>query len=341
MDWLHPEYLWSFAAVPAAVLLFVHAWWRRRILSKRFGDASLVKRLSTLVSGRSRRWKSALYVTGLAFLRLALIGPKIGMKLREGSREGVDMVSALDVSLSMDAEDVVPNRLERAKNEIKKLLGELSGGDRVGLVIFAGDAFVQCPLTTDYSALRLFLDIASRELLSTPGTDFESALTQAIKALEGASTGPETEGRSRALIFVSDGENHVPDIDRILDRARDSGIVTYAVGVGETEGVPIPVFSSNVRRFHRGPQGEIVQTRLEEAELMRLASDGAYFRIARTSSSLMQILPALERLQRTELDTEVFEDYDVKYQIPLLLALLFFLVEGVVLARKKPNPQKA
>ncbi len=335
MAWLYPEYLWTLASIPAAVLLFVYAWWRRGMLRRRFGDESLIKRLSSLVSGRRRRWKSAFFVAGLALLSLALAGPKIGTKLKEATREGVDMVIALDVSLSMEAEDVAPNRLSRAKNEIKKLLSELRG-DRVGLVIFAGDAFLQCPLTTDYSALRLFLDVASRSLLPTPGTDFEKALSEAVGALEGASQDPQVEGRSRALVIVSDGENHVANLEGILSRARQSDIVIYTVGVGETSGAPIPLYEGDRRTFHRDLEGEIVQTRLEEEELKRLAEDGSYFRIARTSSSVMQIIPALERLERTELASEQFEEYDIKYQVPLLLALVLFLVEGLISARKKP-----
>ena len=286
MAWLYPQYLWTFALVPAAVLLFIYAWWRRGALRRRFGDEVLVRRLSSLVSGRRRRWKSALFVAGLALLCLSLAGPRIGTKLKEVKREGVDLVIALDVSLSMEAEDVAPSRLSRAKNELKKLLGGLRG-DRVGLVVFAGDAFLQCPLTTDYSALRLFLDVADRDLLPTPGTDFEKALTEAVRALEGASQDLQTEGRSRALIIVSDGENHVANLESILSRAREAGVVIYTVGVGETGGVPIPVYQGGRRTFHRNLAGEIVQTRLEERELRRLAQDGSYFRIARTSSSIM------------------------------------------------------
>ena len=337
MAWLYPEYLFTLAFAPAAILLFIYAWWRRGIMRQRFGDESLVRSLSSLVNGRRRRWKSALLVTGLALLGVALAGPQIGTKLKEAKREGIDMVIALDVSLSMEAEDVAPNRLSRAKNEIKKLLSGLQG-DRVGLVIFAGDAFLQCPLTTDYSALRLFLDVASRDLIPTPGTDFDKALNAATRALEGVSReGVDTEARSRALVIVSDGENHVANLEAILDRARSAGIVIYSVGVGETDGVPIPLYSQGRRAFHRDRSGEVVQTRLEESELQQLARDGAYFRIARTFSSLMQLIPALERLTRTEMATEQYEEFDVKYQIPLLLGLMLLLIEGLVVARKKPS----
>ena len=334
MAWLNPEYLWTLAAVPGVVLLFLYAWWRRGVLRRRFGDDDLVRHLSRRISGRRRRWKAAMLAAGVALLCLALAGPKIGTKLKELTREGTDMVIALDVSLSMDTEDVAPSRLGRAKNEIKKLLSELRG-DRVGLVIFAGDAFLQCPLTTDYNALRLFLDVASRDLIPTPGTDFDAAVRVAVQALEGAAQDEGAEARSRVLVIVSDGEHHVENLEATVERARDAGVVLYSVGVGETAGGPIPVYTGVQRGFHRDLAGQVVQSRLEEEDLRRLAVDGAYFRIARTSSSMMQIIPALERLDRTEMAAEQFEEYDIKYQIPLALALLVLMIEGVFLGRRR------
>ena len=154
MYWLHPAYLWALAAVPLAVLLFVWAAWQRRRAARLFGDPGLLSRLLSGISTRRRRWKAAVTVLSVVLLALALAGPRFGTKLREVKREGVDLVIALDVSQSMLARDVSPSRLLRAKNEIRKLLDQLQG-DRVGLVLFSGDAFIQCPLTTDYSAVRL------------------------------------------------------------------------------------------------------------------------------------------------------------------------------------------
>jgi Ca-activated chloride channel family protein len=303
---------------------------------RRMGDRPLVARLAAAVSSRRRRWKAALVVVAVLMVSAALAGPRFGTKLREVKREGIDLVIALDVSLSMMAEDVAPNRLERAKNEIKKLLDQLRG-DRVGLVIFAGDAFIQCPLTTDYGAVRLFLDVASTDLIPTPGTDFGTALRMAMQAFE-APAENTNEPRTQALLFISDGENHVQDIETILTEARQNNVTIYSAGVGETGGAPIPVYRNGRRvDYKKDRQGTVVTTRLEEGGLQALSEDGAYFRIARTSSSLPTITAAFERLDKTEFGKEEFEEYEEKYQWPLALALLLLFSERLFGDRRKTD----
>ncbi len=334
MAWLHPQYLWALAAAPLVAALFLWAAWQRRKAFRQFGQSTLVSKLATAVSPRRRRWKAALVVLGVLLMAVTLAGPQIGSKLREVKREGVDMIIALDVSTSMMAEDVAPNRLERAKNEIKKLLTDLRG-DRVGLVIFAGDAFIQCPLTTDYGAVRLFLDVANPSLLPTPGTDFGAALRMAMQALEAPSE-DEGETRTRALLIISDGENHIADLGPLIEEARGQDIVIYAAGVGEAAGVPIPLYRSGRRiGYKKDLKGQVVQTRLEEQALKAMAEDGAYFRIARTSSSLPEIISALERLDKTEFGVDLFEEYEVKYQWPLVFALLLLFTERLVGDRRR------
>ena len=334
MDWLHPAYLWTAAAGPAlAAMLFLWAARKRREAMRRFGLRDTVARLAPGISPRRRRWKAAVATCATALLALALAGPRFGTQLRDVKREGVDLVVALDVSASMLAEDVAPNRLDRAKNEIRKLLNDLRG-DRVGLVVFAGDAFLQCPLTTDYSAVRLFLDIASPDAIAVPGTDFGAALEMAAQAFDISAASPD-DARSRALLFVSDGENHVADIEELTSLARDENIVLFAAGVGETDGSPIPVYRNGRRiGFRENAAGDIVRTRLEEQGLRQLSGGGAYFRIARTSSSLSKITAALERLERNEFAQEEFEEYDEKFQWPLALALLLLLLERSIPDRR-------
>lgn len=337
MNWLNPTYLWALVGVPAVVLLFIWAAFQRKRAFGLFGDRSLIDRLAAAVSTRRRRWKAGIITLGVLFLALALAGPRFGTKLREVKREGIDLVVALDVSLSMTAEDVAPNRLDRAKNEIKKLLNDLKG-DRVGLVIFAGDAFIQCPLTSDYSAVRLFLDVARPTMIPTPGTDFSAALTFAQKAFQGSSENEANteEDRTRALLIVSDGENHVANVDQLIQNARDEGIVIFSAGVGETDGVPIPVYRNGRRiDYKKDNRGRVVSTRLEEASLQDLASDGGYYRIARTSSSLPKILDALDRLEKTEFGAEEFEEYEEKFQWPLFLGLLLLFGERMFSDRRK------
>jgi len=258
--------------------------------------------------------------------------------VRDVERKGIDLLIALDVSASMHAEDVAPNRLERAKNEVKKLIGQLSG-DRVGLILFAGDAFIQCPLTTDYDAVRLFLDVAEPALIPTPGTDFEMAFETAIKAFDPmaetrqASDGPRrTESaRTRAVLYLSDGENHIGSIDNIVRMARERDIVLFAAGVGEKGGARIPIYENGQRvGFKRDRTGRIVQTKLEEDALTRLSQNGAYFRITRTSSALADLTSSINRLEQTSFGSERFEDYEEWYQWPLALALLLLVVEPLL-----------
>lgn len=337
MSWLYPAYAWLLLAVPVVAGIYLWAAWQRREAIRRFGDPAVVTRLAEAVSPRRRRWKAALVVLGVALTGLALMGPRYGTRLREVKREGIDLVIALDVSLSMQAEDVAPNRFERARNEIKKLLDELLG-DRVGLVLFAGDAFLQCPLTTDYNAVRLFLDAADPSLLPTPGTDFTNALRVALRAFEIPAQGPEGP-RARALLIVSDGENHAADLDAVRQETREAGVALFTAGVGETSGAPIPILENGQRTFKRDRDGNPVSTRLEEASLQTLADEGAYFRVGRTSSSLPQLIPALERFDRTEYASEQFEDYAEQYQGPLLLAVLLLLAEALLSDRRRPTPK--
>lgn len=336
MNWLHPTYLWTLAIAPLVAGLFIWAAWRRREAFRRFGDSALLARLSGAVSARRRRWKAAVVCVSALLLAIALAGPRHGAELREVKREGVDLVIALDVSLSMMAEDVAPNRLARSKNEVKKMLEGLRG-DRVGLVIFAGDAFIQCPLTTDYGALRLFLDVAEPSMIPTPGTDFSGALKMAMQAFDSARDEGDQRG-TRALLIVSDGENHVANLNELTAEADRAGIVIFAAGVGETAGVPIPLSRNGQRAgYKKDSAGRIVHTRLEEDALRAMAIDGGYFRVARTSSSLPQLTTALERLERTEFASEEFASYDEKYQWPLALALLLLAIERMIgIRRKRP-----
>ncbi len=338
MDWLYPSNLWTVIVAPVATALFLFAAFRRRQLAELFGDRGMIRKLAATVSTRRRRWKAALTTLGVLLLAISLAGPRFGTRLREIKREGIDLIIALDVSMSMMAEDVAPNRLERARNEVKKLLDELRG-DRVGIVTFAGDAFIQCPLTTDYAAVRLFLDVADPSLIPTPGTDFGAALQMAMKAFKAPSGQPDDEERTRAVLFVSDGENHVAELSNIVEQAREANLVLFSAGVGETEGTPIPIYANGRRvDYKKDRSGQVVTTRLEEDVLQDLARDGSYFRIARTSSSLPQIIAALDRLDKTAFGQDEFEEYEERYQWPLFLGLMLLFAERFVPDRRRVLP---
>ena len=335
MSWLHPEYGWAVLAVPLAAWLFWHAWRRRRQAQEALGHGALIGRLTPAASPRRRWYKAALTLGALLFLTVALVGPRYGTKMRQVERQGVDLLIALDVSKSMQAEDVAPSRLRRARREIKQLLSKLDG-DRVGLIVFAGDAFLQCPLTTDYAAMRLFLDVAGPDLVGTPGTEFQSAWRAAEAAFEANARGTEDLGpRAQALLFVSDGEDHAGGISTITERAREAGVALFAAGVGTSEGGPIPLYNDSGQQtgYKRNRQGEIVRTRLEDEVLQDLASEG-YFRIGRTQSTLSNLPSALQQMEQASMGGDEFEEYNEQFQWPLALALLLLLVEPLIRSRR-------
>ena len=337
MDWSHPIYFFALLAVPAAVALFVWATVQRRDALRRFAGGEQGAYAETLA--RRRRWQAALLTGAVFFLAVALAGPRYGTQLREVRQDGLDVMIALDISESMMAEDVAPSRLARAKYEIEQLLDDLQGS-RVGLVVFAGEAFLQCPLTTDFGAVRLFLDAAEPSLIPTQGTDLGQALRVSLQSFDVASGGAEgDENRARALLVISDGENHAGGFRPDLNSAEELGVTVFAAGVGETEGAPIPVYRrGRLAGYKTDRSGQAVETRLEEAALRDLAEDGSYFRIAQGRSDLPEITDALGRLDRGTFASEQFEDYAEQYQWPLGLALLLLVAERLLAARREPDP---
>lgn len=333
MSFLYPQLAWLLVAAPlAVVLLAVYAQRQRTATARRIGD--LLGGLTAGVSMRRRWAKTTLVAAAAFFVALALMRPRYGTTPRDGRGEGLDLVVALDVSKSMLAEDVSPSRLERAKAELSRLLDDLRG-DRVGLVLFAGDAFLQAPLTSDYGALRMFLDNASPDDLPTPGTDFGVALDAALDAFGPAS--PEgVRAPSRVVLFVSDGENHVANLAELKARADERGVTLLAAGMGEREGAPIPDGQGGVKT---DANGQPVSTRLEDAALRDLAS-GNYVHVGRTGTLAGPVEAMLDRLQRTTVDADPFADYAEQFMWPLALALLLLAVD-FGLNERPPRPTAA
>ena len=344
MDWLHPTYAWALAAVPLAAYACWRALQARRAAQAAFGDRTLVQRLAGPARTGRRVAKAGLAVGALTLLVVAVMGPRLGTQTRTVERRGVDLVVALDVSASMRAQDVAPSRLRRAKREVRRLVGELSG-DRVGLVLFAGSGFVQCPLTTDYDALRLFLDVAAPDQIPTPGTNLSAAFASGLEAFDTArppsdSTRPPDEQRSRALLLISDGENHQGDLNALKQRARNQGVTLFTAGVGTEQGAQIPVYENGRRvGVKRTADGRIVRSRLDEPALTSLAENGAYFRIGATSSALTDVAAALDQLETTALESERFASYNEYFQWPLALALLLLAVEACIPVRARSSDE--
>ncbi len=335
MDWLYPTYAWALGIVPVALWLYWRAARWRRAAQERFGDRATVRQLAASLRPRRRLLKAGLVVGALLLGAVALLGPRWGTEVRTVERRGVDLMVALDVSASMRAQDVPPSRLRRVKSEVRDLAGRLSG-DRVGLVLFAGDGFVQCPLTTDYGAFRTFLDAAAPDQVSTPGTNVETAVDAAVQAFGAArpsadSAASPSKKRPRALLIISDGENHVGDLGTARQTAEKAGVTLLTAGVGTEEGARVPIYEDGARvGYKRNRQGQVVQSRLNETTLTRLAQSGAYFRITATASALSDVPAALRQLGASTYDAERFADYKEMYQWPLAAALLLLGIEVLI-----------
>ena len=326
--------LWSLALVPLLLLLHWYAARRSRALLDRFGEHALVRRLRPSVSVAARRWKAALALAALAFLGLALARPQFGTRVETVRREGQDVVVALDVSRSMYAEDVAPNRMERAKIEIGRIIQRLDG-DRIGLVAFAGDAFVQSPLTADYGAAMMFLNAMDPTLISMQGTDLGRAVAVAVDALE------ETPTENRILVVVTDGEDHEGSVAEAIASASEANVIVHTVGVGTAAGVPLPdVDDSGARRgFRRDDEGAVITTRLDETALQDVAmqTGGQYYRIGQAGDGPAQLAERIGTGGR-EVESREVTQFEEQYQGFVAAALLLLALELVVPdARRRPG----
>lgn len=326
-----PVALWSLALVPLLVGLHWHAARRSRRLLDLFGEHALVRQLRPSVSVVARRWKTAMGLVAFALLGLALARPQFGSRVETVRREGQDVVVVLDVSRSMYAEDVAPNRLERAKIEVGRIIQRLDG-DRIGLVAFAGDAFVQSPLTADYGAAMMFLSAMDPTLMSTQGTDLGKAVAVAVDALE------ETPPENRILVVVTDGEDHEGGVAGAIAQASEADVTVHAVGVGTAAGVPLPdVDASGARRgFRRDDEGNVVTTRLDETPLQDIAmqTGGRYYRIGQAGDGPAQLAERIGTGGR-EVESRDVTQFEEQYQSFVAAALLLLALEFVVPGTKR------
>ena len=325
--------LYAYLLLPALVAL---EWWaaaRRRRALDRFGERGRIDRLTAAVSRRGRMMRTVLMLAAVVLLVTALARPQFGDRVDTVRREGQDVVVALDLSASMEAEDVAPNRLAAAKLAVGRLIERLDG-DRIGLVAFAGEAFVQSPLTLDYAAATLFLNAMEPDLVPVPGTD----LGQAIEvALDGFGEAGE---RNRQVVVITDGEDHEGAIDAAVERAVDEGVRVYTVGMGSTEGVPIPSFdeAGAPNGFLRDEEGGVVTTRLDDVTLQRVAdrTGGAYYRAATGSGAAFErLVVELTGGEGEEIESREVTRYEEQYQIFLGLALLLLVAEALMPERRR------
>lgn len=339
MIWEEPLLLWLLILIPIFV---VGVWLSTKSLKKKrskFFDQELFLTL------RKGFWKpgdvlrSSFIITGLFFLIMAFAGPKIGTEVREVKRQGVDMLIALDLSASMNAEDVRPSRLEKAKFEINRLIERLKG-DRVGLIVFTGEAYLQSPMTLDYSALKLFLDIADTDQMPSSATDFKAAMETAFTAFESLEEN-ETQA-AKVLLIISDGEDHGQSYDEPLQKLIEKNIFVYTLGIGTDAGTTIPMYeenSSSLIGYKRDRSGKVVTTSLQSDQLRQIASkgNGTYYAIERGNDGIDAFLARVDELEKGEFSSQEYADYKNQYQWMGALALLCITFAYLIPTYRKEN----
>ncbi len=326
------HWLYGLFLIPLLGLFFIYAFRRKRKAMAVFGNPKLMAILAGSVSHKRRVWKAILILFSLTFLILALSRPQWGTKMRTVKREGQDILIALDVSTSMLAEDIKPNRLEKAKHAIAALI-DLFRGDRVGLIAFSGKAFVQCPLTLDYGAVKMFLDAMNPDVIPVPGTVIGEAILKAVESFS------KTERKHKVLILITDGEDHAGDPVKASKLASNEGVVIYTVGIGSPEGVPIPLKDErgNPTGFKKTRNGEVVITKLDEVTLEKIALEtgGKYYRATPSEMELKKIYEEILKMEKKTLQSREFEQYEEQFQSLLGMALFCLVLELLISDRRK------
>jgi len=325
-------FLWLLVLLPIVWTMYSVSDKRRKKSMEAFAEIVL---LDQLVLGRDLKtfwFRRCLWLASIIFICLSLIQPKWGYHWEEVKRLGIDMVIAVDVSKSMLAEDVKPNRIERAKLEIKNLINGLRG-DRIGIVAFAGSSFLQCPLTLDYSTVKIFLDAVDTDLIPEPGTDLGGAIEKSIRAFEGG------ENQQRVLILITDGEDHGDKVLEMIDEARKKNVVIYPIGIGSQLGAPIPISTQGgTKEFLKDQAGKIILSKTDSELLLKIAlsTGGKYGQIGTTQFPLEDIYhQEIQKLEKKELGSARQKKYENRYQWPLTLALLCLLLEFLLGLKKR------
>lgn len=329
MEWGHPEsFVWLWTAA-AALVAFLLSAWRRKTQIKRFGDPVLIERLITSFSPAKRFVKRALLMAVLALIVLSLCQPHFRAREVTVERRGVDVMIAVDVSNSMLAKDIAPNRLEKAKLELATLIEKLKQ-DRIGIVAFAGEAFIQCPLTLDRGAVKLFLSTLNPNLIPTPGTMIGPALRVSMQAFS------ENDKESKAIILLTDGEDQGSNPLEMVRKAKDAGIPIYTIGIGTTDGSVLP--SENTRdSFKMDRKGQVVLSKLDENLLKRISKDtgGVYYRSSRGEVEVDKLVSEIRKMGQKGLKSDKIIEYDENYQYFLLPAFLLLCLEWLLSERRR------
>ncbi len=324
-----PEFLYLLLLIPVVIIIFVFDHYRKKLLRRRLGSSELISRLIPEYSVPRQIIKALLLITAWVFIVLALSRPQFGSKIEEVKKQGVEVIIALDVSNSMMAQDIQPDRLTRAKQALVRLIDNLDN-DMIGLIVFAGDAYTQIPVTTDYVSAKMFLSAINTNMVPKQGTAIGAAIELGIKSFT------PNEGRSRAMIIITDGENHEDDPLKAAGEAVNSGITIHTIGIGSVDGVPIPVTGPGNTDFLKDADGNTVITRLDEEMLKKIAMEtgGSYIRASNSSIGLEQIFSDIRKMKSSELESTKYTEYNDQYQIFLAVALFLLLTEYLIMERK-------
>ncbi len=335
MRFANPEYLHLLWAVPALAVLLAWSLHNRSRRLERLVSRALAPALTEDFSRGKAALRAALLLGFFVFGVLAAARPQWGMRAEIVRRKGVDIFLALDTSYSMNAEDVVPSRLAKARNTIRSLIGRMRG-DRVGLISFAGSALVLCPLTLDYGAALLFLEVADTDNVPEPGTSLAAAILAANDSFISG------ERKFKVLVIVTDGEDLLGQLDEAIARAREAGIIIYTIGVGTPEGRPIPVRDAkgDIVEFKRDAAGQVVLSSLDERSLARIAAQtgGRYFRATASEGELDEIYGEIAQLEKKEFESRLVQNLEDRYQYPLGPALLLLIAHAWIGERSRPGP---
>lgn len=329
-------YLYALGLIPVFIIIYwMISIWRKRALAS-FGSIAIIQQLFPDVSPAKRTLKFVLYTLAFTFVVIGIVNPQVGTKLEEVKRKGADLMICLDVSNSMNAEDLQPNRLEKAKQAISKLVNKLEG-DRLGVIVFGGEAYVQLPITTDYSAAKLFLESINTDMIPTQGTAIGNAIDLAVESFG------KDEGKNKAIIVITDGENHEDDAIKAAEAAAEKGIAVHTIGMGSVDGSPIPVYRNNVKEgYRKDKDGNTVVTKLNEQVLQEIAAaaNGIFVRASNADAGLNNVLNAIDKLEKKQFDSKMYSDYEDRFQWFIAAALLLLVVELFISERKSKLYQR-
>lgn len=327
MKFASPEYLYLLILLPLLLAVYIYSNYRRNRNLRLYGDVQLLKSLMPDVSLYRPSIKFWLSFAALALIVVALARPQFGSKKETITRQGIEAVIALDISNSMMAEDIAPNRLEKAKKIISRLIDKFEN-DKVGLIVFAGDAFVQLPITNDFISAKMFLETISPALISRQGTDIGGAISLAMKSFT------NTEGVGKAIILITDGENHEGGAEEAAKLAADKGMNVYVLGIGSLEGAPIPADGSN--DYRRDKEGNVVVTKLNEqmAQTVAQAGNGAYIRVDNTNNAQKILESEVNKLAKADVTTEVYTEFNEQFEFIAWIAFVLLVIEALILTGK-------